>query len=332
MMGPSVSVLVPTFNEVGHIERCLETLAAQDYEAVVEIVVVDGGSEDGTLAVVEKWAGDGVVVVHNPDRVQSAGLNLAAHRANGEILIRADAHSTYGPGYISRSVAVLTETGAQAVGGPMRVRGRTPFENAVAAAMSNPLGVGPAAFHDAEASGPVDTVYLGAFWRAHFLERGGYRSLPSGVAEDADMYYRWRQAGDTIWLDPSIESAYRPRGTWRALARQFFRYGRGKADMLIMNRRVPSLRPLAPVGLVLAMLASLVVWAFTGHIGLLIFVAGSWFTTLVGVWLFSARRHWRVVGVIAVMHVTYGSGFLVSSLLDPWSLLRGGEPRKAGDS
>lgn len=303
---PSVTVLLPVLDEADHIDRCLQSLAAQDYPGPKEVVVADGGSTDGTMERLERWRQrlPGLVVIPNPDRLQSEGLNRAALEASGEVLVRADAHTTYAPDFVRRSVERVVETGA-AVGGPQRPEGSTRFGEAVARAMSSPLAVGPARFRHAERLEEVDTVYLGAFRRVDLLRVGGFRTLPSGVAEDADLYFRWRRAGLRVLVDPEIRSVYRPRETPGALWRQFYRYGMGKADMLYVNGRWPSWRPAAPTTLVVGLVGGLAlglggVWWPLG-LG-----AGAWLAVLAA----AGGGRPLVMAVAAAMHLAYGLGLL----------------------
>ena len=320
-INPSVSILVPTLNEEHRLKACLSSLLDQQYEGDMEILVVDGGSTDAT---VELAVGFGIEVLNNPHRAQSYGLNLAAENSRADILIRADAHSLYARDYVRTSVDVLMASGADVVGGPMRPVGTSPMQRAIAAAMQTPLAIGPAKFHSEAHTGEVDTVYLGAFRRTHFIHRAGYRHLPSGVAEDADMYFRWRQAGDLIYLDPAIYSEYYPRGTVKALAKQFHRYGAGKADMWSLNGTLPSMRPLAPLALVLALGVSLGLSAF-GRVLPLAVVTGLWLLATGLAWFNSRSKNLRFPLVVMVMHLSYGWGLLRSGaryLLPPWSVLR----------
>ena len=313
-----VTVLLPVFNEAEHIDTCLESIAAQDYAGGLEIVVADGGSTDGTVDKLRSWeSGDPRVrVIDNPHRVQSEGLNLAAAAASGDILVRADAHSVYAPDYVHRSVETLLETGAVAVGGVMRPEGTTPFGKAVSRAMSSPLTIGAGRFHFATERAEVDTVYLGAFRHQDFLAVGGYRAFPSGVAEDADLYFRWRQLGRKVILEPSIRSTYRPRESLRALLRQYLRYGQGKAEMLYANDRWPSWRPLGPLALVLGLMASGVAATVTPWQWPLVALMAAWLLFLGAVAIPLGRLAPRVILVAAIMHVGYGLGSV-------WGLLRG---------
>ena len=310
---PSVCVILPVLDEYDAIDACLGSIHRQDYKGTVEVIVADGGSTDGTLDRLREWQDrwPAVRVIDNPDRVQSVGLWRAAHATAAEVLIRADAHTTYAHDYISRSVESLASTEAVAVGGPLRPVDGVGFSRSVGRAMTHPLGVGPARFHSGADAGFVDTVYLGAFRRDDFLSIGGMRTLPSRVAEDADLYFRWRSQGRSVLLDPEIRSEYTPRETPTALWRQFYRYGLGKADMLLVNGELPSLRPLAPLGLIVGMLAGLAVAPLSWWPLALLLVL--WLGTL----LVAMRFDLGVVVAAAIMHISYGFGLLRGLLRRP---------------
>lgn len=310
---PSVAVILPTFNEEEFIDECLSSLAHQDYSGPLEVVVADGRSTDATRARIQAWTDRmDVRLVDNPERVQSEGLWVAALATDAEILVRADAHTTYASDYVRRSVEVLEESGVLAVGGPMLPQAPSGFGQAVARVMQTPLGIGPGAFHHDGPRRPVDTVYLGTFRRETFLSLGGMRTFPSRVAEDADFYWRLRLTGGLVLLDPSIRSTYRPRETWRALTRQFTRYGRGKADMLFVNGVWPSWRPIAPLALVLGLV-----------FGVPLGIVGVWWPLIVlttlwlGALLIAARGQPLDLAVAATMHLSYGWGLLSGLFRSP---------------
>jgi glycosyltransferase involved in cell wall biosynthesis len=314
---PSVSILLPTFNEDASIDACMASLASQVYGAGIEVIVADGGSTDRTLDRLQTWMPKlgSLKVISNPERVQSHGINHAAEAASGEILIRADAHSTYAADYVERSVAALQAGNVTAVGGPQIAQGLTPFGKAVAAAMGSPLAIGSARFRHAELPTLADTVYLGAIRRSDFLDLGGLRTMPSGVAEDSDFYFRLRAKGGKILVDPSIRSVYRPRETPRSLWRQFYRYGIGKMDMLFVNGRFPSMRPWGPLLLVLALIVGVAAAAF-GTVFPLLAVIGGW----VAILLIAGRGRLLVAAAAAIMQLSYGLGMLRGLLRSPSSV------------
>jgi len=253
----TVSVILPTLNERAFIRDCLASLQDQNHE-LLEILVVDGGSTDGTVELALR-AGAPVSVLTNPKVTAAAALNTGLEAAKGEVVVRADAHTLYDKSYVRRCVDGLEEPGVVNVGGPMRAHGSTRFGRAIAAVTSSPLGVGPGRFHYARAKEDVDTVYLGAWRRSDLIAVGGWDedSLQWG-AEDHELNLRLRTGGGRIVLDPDIRSAYFVRETRPALRRQYFNYGLGKASTLRKHGTLPSWRPLVPAALVGATAAAAV--------------------------------------------------------------------------
>ena len=316
---PSVTLIVATFNEAAFIDDCLVSLEAQDYAGQIAIVIADGGSDDGTPERIGRWHDRlDLVVIANPHQRQAPGLNRAAAAANGEILIRIDAHTTYAADYVSASIRALREPDVHAAGGALRPMGKSRFGRAVAAAMRSPLAAGPAKFHREDAAGDVDTVYLGAFSRDDFTTLAGFRAFPSGAGEDADFYFRMRRRGWRVYLDPSIRSEYRPRENLGALWRQHFRYGQAKAELLWANRVFPSLRPLAPALLVAALVGGVAMVPTVGWWPL-IAIAGTWLAALLVVGAATPALLALVVLATKAMHLGYGLGLW-------WGILRG--PRR----
>lgn len=257
---PTVSIVLPTLDERSHLRDCLDSLLAQDFEEIVEILVVDGGSRDGTREVVE---GEGGVVrlLDNPKVTAAAAMNVGIAAAAGEVICRADAHTVYAPDYIRRCVEVLEETGAANVGGPMVPVGTSSFGRAVSAVTTSPFGVGPGRFHYATGRHQVETVYLGCWERQTLLDVGGYdEDHLQWAAEDQELNFRIRQAGGTVILDSSIRSWYFPRATPRALLKQYRNYGLAKASTLAKHKTLPYWRPVAPALLVGATVAAPIVF------------------------------------------------------------------------
>lgn len=226
---PTVTVAVPVLDEQVHLAACLEAIAAQTYRDVVEVLVVDGGSSDGSRDIASSF--ELVRIIDNPRRTRPAALNLAIAAAQGDVLVRVDARTLIAPDYVERCVATLETTGAAIVGGPMHYHAEGPRQRGIAAAMESRLGGGPAAFRrDNPPAGLVDTVYLGAYRVDTIRRLGGYDEDFRGN-EDAELNHRARSAGG-VWLDSSIRSTYAVREGLRGLARQYRRYGRARAGTI----------------------------------------------------------------------------------------------------
>ena len=243
---------MPSFNEERYIEGCLRTVLAQDYPADrFEVLVADGRSTDGTRAIVARLAAEDprVRLIDNPARLQAPGMNEAIRSARGEVIVRMDVHCEYARDYLRRCVEVLERTGADNVGGAQRARAETPFQRALCAALGSVLGVGGAAYRSEENEGWVDTVFLGAFRRAVF-ERVGLYDPGAFTNEDAELNQRIHDAGGKVYLSREIVVHYHPRASFAALARQYFRYGQGRARTLVKHRRFLSVRPAIPAAMV----------------------------------------------------------------------------------
>ncbi len=310
---PPVTVVLPTLNERSAIVDCLDSLSAQTYPNIAEVLVVDGGSTDGTRSIVERRKGN-VRLVDNPGRTAANAMNNGLAAANTDVIVRVDAHTHYAPDYVAASVEALHESGADWVGGPMRPVGLTSFGRSVSAVTSSPLGIGNGAFHYATEACDVDTVYLGTFDRRIVEEVGGYDTETlQWAAEDQELNYRLRLAGRRIRLDPRIRSWYFPRQTPGALFRQYRNYGICKASTLKKHRRLPYLRPLAPAALVAGSVVIGVAGIVSGRrlaavAPLVSYGAGSFAAAFSlsddpGV---APHRAW---GALAIMHWGYGLGF-----------------------
>ncbi|NNE74498.1 MAG: glycosyltransferase family 2 protein [Acidimicrobiales bacterium] len=306
---PSVSVVLPTHTERRYLRDCLDSLLAQDYPAVREILVVDGGSVDGTRELADAEGGI-VRLLDNPRVTAAAAMNVGIEAARGAVIVRADAHALYAPDYVTRCVHTLLETGADNVGGRMVPVGTTNFGRAIAATTSMKAGVGNGAFHYAGERQEVDTVFLGCWWRDTLETLGGYdeESL-QWAAEDHELNYRLTEAGGRIVLDPKIRSVYFPRPDPRSLARQYHNYGIGKASTLAKHGSLPTLRPLAPAGLVGA--AAIATVAARGPFRLAVPFVHALYCAKVG-WSAGsdgAVAPHRAAAAVAIMHWSYGTGF-----------------------
>ena len=331
---PPVSAVMPVRNEERHLAEAVQRVLTQDYPADLELVLAVAPSRDRTEPIARELAAADrrVTVVANPGGRIPSAMNAAVAAARYGVIARIDGHALLPDGYLRAAVTSLLETGAADVGGVMAAEGVTVFQQAVAWAMTSRAGVGSAEFHTGGGAGPALTAYLGVYRRSAIEQAGGWDEEMQ-VAEDWELNYRIRALGGLIWFDPSLRVTYRPRASLRALAIQYFRYGRWRR---VVSRQYPdtvSLRYLAPpaatvanaAGLVLG-IAGLAALAAGGPAGLgyltlgfvvpLVYVAG-----IIAVALSSrtpGRVRVLVPLVLATMHMCWGAGFLTS----PRSLVR----------
>jgi len=313
---PVVTIVMPIRNEEAFIERSLGAVLDQDYPAdKLEILIADGMSDDRTLSVIQRMPGaERVRVIPNPRRIQAAGLNLIIPMARGEIIVRIDGHTVIARDYVRQCVSELQRSGAQNVGGAMNSIGVTPMGRAIAAAGTSSFAV-PSAFHVSSTAQYTDTVYLGA-WPASVFDQVGLYSEAVGVNEDYELNYRIRKAGGKIYFSPAIQSEYFGRQTLRALARQYFRYGKSKVKTLAQHPQ--SLRPrqlIAPLFVIYLFGGALLSVIWPGMRALWMLGVGLYALVSLAFSVRVAGRAgwdllWRLPVVFLTIHLAWGIGFL----------------------
>jgi succinoglycan biosynthesis protein ExoA len=316
-----ILVGVPALNEEDHIEASLRSLmAGAPAMAGVRVVVADGGSADRTRARVAALQAEfpNLALIDNPDRLQSAALNrIVAGCASPEhaVLVRCDAHAAYPPGYVLRVAASLLARDVAALATPMDATGAGCFQRAAAWVVDTPLGSGGSAHRGGRRSGFVDHGHHAGFRLDWFRRVGGYDPSFSHN-EDAELDHRLALAGGRIWLDAGIRLDYAMRDSPGALARQYWRYGRGRARTVLKHRMRPRLRQMIPVANVLGLgLCLLLATLWRGFLlGPLAYVL-----LLAGVSLVLAWRHRSACGLwagpaLGAMHLGWGAGFLMQAL------------------
>jgi glycosyltransferase involved in cell wall biosynthesis len=231
-MKPRVSVIVPCRNEARFIERSVGSIFGNDYPAErLEVIVADGGSVDGTGAILGRLAAlhRRLRIIDNPEQTTPFALNRAIAVAQGEIVIRFDAHAVMPPDYIGRCVDLLLSSHADNAGGAIRTVAQTsgPFSQAIVWALSSRFGVGNSGFRTRSrdrGARPADTVFGGCWRRELFARIGGFNERLTR-SQDIEFNLRIAQAGGTIVLDPEIVCDYYARADLRSFITHNFANG-----------------------------------------------------------------------------------------------------------
>jgi succinoglycan biosynthesis protein ExoA len=317
-MQPRVTIAMPAYNEERYIEACIASVQAQDYPRnLIEILIADGRSTDRTREIIAALAAADprIHLVDNPARLQAAGLGQMVKQATGDIIVRMDVHCEYAPDYVRKCVEVLERTGADNVGGSQRARARTAFQRALCAALGSPLGVGGARYRSPDAEGYVDTVFLGAFRRRVF-ETVGLWDPGAITNEDAELNQRILDSGGQIYLSREIVVHYFPRDSLRTLARQYYKYGIGRARTLLKLGSFPNLRPAIPFLMVAGGALLLVVpplWPLAPVAFATYALATGAEAVRVGAPLGPAAIA-TIWGIFPTLHVSHGVGFAAGLL------------------
>ena len=321
---PVVSVIIPARDASATIAAALDSVLSQEYAGSVEVIVADG-SESPAMSEIIRRQYPTVKLIPNPEKELVPGIFRCLQVATGVVIARCDAHTCFAPGYLSRAVELLQRTGAANVGGLQRCVGTTFFERAAGMAMNTLLGSGNARHRIGGLTGQVDTTYLGVFRREALDAAGGYDLSLKGN-EDYEINYRLRKRGETVLFDPDLVVDYRPRSTLRALAIQYFRYGRMKAAVCQRHPTSMQVRHLTSPLLVLGLVAS----------GFLALTGAPWVTAsalplvyvlVLTIWSLAVGLRCRSYAalllpvILATMHLAWGLGFFLPFRRKHWGNL-----------
>ena len=310
---PPVSIVIPTFNEEGFIDQCLQSLLSGSYPAeLLEILVVDGGSEDKTRDQILEIAKQhpSIRILENKKKIVPAAVNLGVAQAQHDIILWLGAHAKYDHDYITNSVRCLTSNHCVGVGGVISPLGITDTGKAIARATMSRFGIGNAKYRLAKSKQVVETLFGGCWYKDTFLEVGGFDE--SWVRnQDFEFNYRLRKQGDLI-LDPSIKCQYFCRNSLSGLTRQYFQYGFWRIQTMLRYPNSIMLRQLAPIGLVVVLFFSVILLLFKSSTGLLVPVAYSLGILAASILASSreggAKQFFLLLIIFPILHLAWGVG------------------------
>jgi glycosyltransferase involved in cell wall biosynthesis len=333
-----VSVIVPCYNEEATIRQLLEAVYGQTYPInKVEVVIADGLSTDGTRAVVNDFKSNHtelqIRVVDNALRVIPSGLNRAIEAASGKYIVRLDAHSVPSSDYIQNCVYGLENDLGDNVGGVWKIQPGADswMAKSIAIAAAHPIGAGDARYRIGGVAQEVDTVPFGAFEKELVNHIGKFNETLL-TNEDYEFNTRLRLSGGRVWMDPKISSIYYARPTLRELAKQYWRYGYWKAQMLRRYPKTLRWRQIIPPLFVLSLLC-LSVLSLISRLArwLLAIIVILYIILIIGIGIQMSLHHKGILYAIgvplatAVIHLSWGAAFLWGMIVKPKVIL---EPEK----
>jgi glycosyltransferase involved in cell wall biosynthesis len=318
---PAVDVVVSTLNEEAYVRRCLESLLSQDYPAErLRVLLVDGGSTDGTVSIGRSIADSDsrvVVIADGRRRNLPEALNLARARGSGQLVAKIDAHGYPERDYLRLAADAFASGGAElgCVGGRPVQDGETRFGRAVALARTSRFGVGASEYAGTSERAMVDTVQCGVY-RRDVLDRVGWFDPAMNFGEDEELNWRVRRAGYGILLDARMRFHYVTRPSWRATYRQYRNYGEARVRVVAAHPGFVRPHHLAPAALVATVggLAAASIGSRPARRGLL-GVVGAYAAAAGGAAITAARRvdaglAPAVAACFVALHAGYGVGML----------------------
>ena len=321
-----ISVVIPCLNESNYIDATLISLQGQvDLDEPFEVIVVDGGSQDGTRDILDRWSREDERFrwIDNPKRTTPVAMNLGIESAFGEIIIILGAHAEVSNDWILRNVQALKahpESGC--VGGVVKQVHGSEQSKQIGAALSTPFGVGDARFRTGGTAGHVDTVAFGAYRKAALDEIGWFDETLDRNQDD-ELNYRMLKSGWRIWFDPRIQSTYHVRSSFAQLFKQYRQYGYWKVKVNQKHKAVTTWRQTIPALFLGGMTVFAIFWLFDllgvwseawkgmGE-SLLLSGAALWLVVGTGSAISASSQARDITGILRaylVVHCSYGLGY-----------------------
>ena len=329
-----ISVIVPCRNEAKHILETIKRIVSQKgsgEEFSSELLLIDGQSDDGTVAIIESAASTDkrIRLISNVQRITPVAFNLGILNATGKYICILGAHAQIAEDYLLNCLRVMARTHADNVGGPWKAIGEGYVGKAIALAFQSKYSAGGAQSHNLNHEGMVDSVW-GGFYRRDIFDTIGLFDEELVRNQDDELNLRLIRAGFKIWQAPTIRYSYICRESLNKLFQQYFQYGYWKVRVIQKHRLPASIRHIVPGGfigtlLALSILAIFLSWAQLAFTGLL----GLYICSNLGATLITCRqpKNWKYLLVMPVVfaayHFGYGWGFL-RGVVDFLLLKKGG--------
>jgi glycosyltransferase involved in cell wall biosynthesis len=321
---PFVSIIMPVRNEADFIEQAVQSVLDNDYPAKsMEVLIVDGMSDDGTREKIEKLSqtDSRIKLLDNPRRIVPVAMNIGIKAAGGDVFVRIDGHAEIPKDFIKKSIECLKEhPNAWVAGGYIKTVAGNYIGRAIASAMCSPIGVGNARFRTGEYNGWVDTLAFGMYHK-WVVDKVGYFDEELVRNQDDEFNLRIILAGGKICMSKSIHSTYFSRTSLGKLWRQYFQYGFWRIRTFQKHRRPATLRQLVPLLFVLSILLlgmagflCRIFW-FLLETEMILYVLGLF----VGASIVGCQSGWRFAPIapliFMILHFAYGLGSI-------WGIIR----------
>ncbi len=223
----SFTIVIPAYNESKYISGCLNSILNQNYDLnKIEIIVVDGMSEDSTDSIVTQFTKKykNIFLVKNPHRKTPVSLNIGVKSAHNEVIVILGAHTEIDNYFLHFNNKYLSDENIFVVGGTQINNGRTFIQKCIGLTMESPFAMASAAYRWSRKKRFVDTVVYAAY-KKEIFEKVGLFEENLLISEDAEFNWRVRQAGFKIFFTPEIKTYYFARSSLFSFFKQIFRYG-----------------------------------------------------------------------------------------------------------
>jgi len=327
---PLVSAIVLCRNEERFIKKCLDSLLATDYpKDRIEILVIDGMSEDKTRDIVSTYAKENtfITLIDNPKKLTPFAFNAGIKSAQGELVMILSAHATYRQDYIRNCVNASQKYDADNVVGIWKILPRKEIfsHRAVVLAMSSPFGVGNAKYRTVKNERTevedVDTGAYGCFKKRVF-EKIGLFNEELSRGQDMEFNLRLKKAGGHTILIPNAIVYYYTRSDIMSFLKHNFKNGKWAIIPFKYTDIIPvSIRHLVPLAFVTSLMifgifplfSILSIWPF------IIILAAYFLSNLFFSVKLSLKNNFKYIFLLPLLftslHVSYGLGSLLGVII-----------------
>jgi len=315
-----ISIIIPILNEEKYIKRCLESIIYSDIDNF-ELILVDGGSIDNTLKIIEKFKlkYSFIKLLYNPKKIVPISMNLGIKEATGEYIIRLDAHASYPLNYFSKLIEWHQKLDAQNIGTVIEtdVKNKNKKSLSIKEVLSNRFGVGNSDFRTGISKvKEVDTVPFGCYKKKVFEEYGLYDEKLIRN-QDIELNKRIKNGGGKIYLIPDVKCTYYARENFTDLAKNNFSNGKWNILTAYYTKTLNSLslRHFIPLIFLLSLLLPLLLSLFIPQLIVMSLFSLSSYLALVIIISFNLREKsnhiFYLIGSFLTLHLSYGLGSLV---------------------
>jgi len=316
MNSPNVSIIIPCRNEEKYIFKCVTSILEQSYSGNVEVLIIDGMSDDNTVSIITDLSSthQNIKMIENVERTTPQAMNIGLIAVNYDLIIRVDAHAIALPNFIQKNVDTIFESEEiMCAGGKIINVYENKISRAIGVAMSSVFGVGNATFRVGGEKKFVDTLAFGIY-RKEVFEKIGIFDKDLIRNEDDELNFRLTKNGFKILYNPEIQSEYYVRDSIKKLYKQYYQYGYWKVYVNKKHKTVTSIRQLVPLFFVLGLLFGVLISLIMPMFWYVLFVGLGLYGLLALLFAYKANDKstsvFKIAMIFPVLHFSYGMGYL----------------------
>lgn len=312
-MKPTISVIIPVYNEEKHIKKLLNSLAKQTLQQeLFEIILVDGKSTDNTkkeiLSYKEKHSERNIILINNPKRRTPFAFNKGIQKAQGTYITIVGAHSELAKNWLQKSYETIKKApqDVMAIGGRWENQASTTkASTAIAYTTSTFWGGGMSSYRYNKKPHYADTVVYGMYKKEIFKKIGLF-DTNFLIGQDGELNLRIKKAGYKMYCNPKIIAKYNVRPSFKAFNKQMYTYGKARIHMIAKHHEY-KIKQLIPLGYFLYLIALIPLLFWSG-----IFIIPFIIHTSISSYMSAQKKHYlHNLAAFTITHVTFGAGMLI---------------------